>query len=176
MILVHSDPVSVAEPNEENIMLPDEHLNVLKKIYARIHGEDINWVVTGSVSFCLQGVPLSPNDIDIQTDEDGAYKIEELFSNRVIKEVEFSSTDKIRSHFGALMIHGIVVELMGGVQKYYDGEWEDPIDIDLHKKTVEIAGMEVPVLELSYEAEAYRRFGRVEMAEKLREYADKRVK
>ncbi|MEF8798198.1 MAG: hypothetical protein V5A79_02120, partial [Candidatus Bipolaricaulota bacterium] len=159
--------------NEENIMLPDEHLNVLKKLYNKIHDRDINWVVTGSVSFCLQGVPLSPNDIDIQTDEDGAYKIEDLFRDRVIKEVKFSSTDKIRSHFGALMIHGIVVELMGGVQKYYDGEWEDPIDIDLHKKTVAIAGMKVPVLELSYEAEAYRRFGRVEMANKLKTYAEK---
>jgi len=154
-------------------MIPDEHLNVLKKLYSEIHDKDINWVVTGSASFCLQGVPVSPNDIDIQTDEKGAYRIEELFRDRVIKEVEFSSTDRIRSHFGALMIHGILVELMGAVQKFYDGNWEDPIDIDAHKKFVHVDGMKIPVLELAYESLAYRRFGRVEMADKLRDYADK---
>lgn len=154
-------------------MIPDEHLNVLRKLYSRIHDSDINWVVTGSTSFCLQGVPVSPNDIDIQTDDKGAYRIEELFRDRVIKEVEFSSTDRIRSHFGALMIHGILVELMGAVQKFYDGEWEPPIDIDAHKKSVSVEGMEIPVLELAYESLAYRRFGRVEMADKLRDYSDK---
>ncbi len=164
---------SLINSDEVEIMIPDEHLNVLKRLYSKMHDRDINWVVTGSTSFCLQGVPVSPNDIDIQTDEDGAYKIEELFRHRVVTKVEFSSTEKIRSHFGALMIHGILVELMGAVQKYYDGSWEDPIDIDMHKKIVSVEGMDIPVLELAYESLAYRRFGRVEMAEKLREYADK---
>lgn len=154
-------------------MIPDEHLNVLQKLYSEIKGKGINWVLTGSTSFCLQGVPVSPNDIDIQTDEDGAYEIAELFSDRVIKEVEFSSTDRIKSHFGALMIHGVLVELMGAVQKHYDGGWEEPIDVDEHKKIVELENMEIPVLDLAYESRAYRRFGRVEMAEKLRKYAGK---
>jgi hypothetical protein len=153
-------------------MIPEEHLNVLRKLYDGIKGRDINWVVTGSVSFCIQGVPVTPNDIDIQTDEEGAYRIADLFQDRVIKEVEFSSTDRIRSHFGALMIHEVLVELMGAVQKYYDGEWEKPIDIESHKRIVEVEEMEVPVLDLGYEALAYRRFGRVEMAKKLKEYSE----
>ncbi len=153
-------------------MIPDEHLNALRKLYGEIQGREVNWVVTGSVSFCIQGVPVTPNDIDIQTDEAGAYKIAELFQDRVIKEVEFSSTDRIRSHFGALMIHGVLVELMGAVQKFYDGKWEEPIDIDAHKKIVELDDMEIPVLDLAYESLAYRRFGRVEMADKLEEYSE----
>ncbi|MBS3765430.1 hypothetical protein KGY71_02800 [Candidatus Bipolaricaulota bacterium] len=156
-------------------MIPDEHLNVIQKLYTRIKGKDINWVLTGSTSFCLQGVQVTPNDIDIQTDEDGAYEIADLFSDRVIKEVEFSSTGRIKSHFGALMIHGILVELMGAVQKFYDGEWEPPIDVNTHKRTVELEGMEIPVLDLAYESRAYRRFGRVEMAEKLRNHAEKEI-
>ncbi len=153
-------------------MIPDEHLNALRKLYEEIHGRDINWVVTGSLSFCIQGVPVTPNDIDIQTDEEGAYKIADIFQERVIKEVEFSSTDRIRSHFGALMVHGVLVELMGAVQKYYDGKWEEPIDIEAHKRIVEVEDMEVPVLDLGYESLAYRRFGRVEMADKLEEYSE----
>lgn len=153
-------------------MIPDEHLNVLRKLYSRIEDNGIDWVVTGSTSFALQGVPVTPNDVDIQTDESGAYEIEELFSDRVIKEVEFSSTERIKSHFGALMIHGILVELMGAVQKYYDGEWEPPIDIDRHKKFVSLEGMEIPVLDLAYESLAYRRFGRVETADRLEKFLD----
>ncbi|MFP4201340.1 MAG: nucleotidyltransferase domain-containing protein [Candidatus Acetothermia bacterium] len=153
-------------------MIPDEHLNVLRKLYSRIEDNGIDWVVTGSASFALQGVPVTPNDVDIQTDESGAYEIEELFSDRVIKEVEFSSTERIKSHFGALMIHGILVELMGAVQKYYDGEWEPPIDIDRHKKFVSLEGMEIPVLDLAYESLAYRRFGRVETADRLEKFLD----
>jgi hypothetical protein len=133
---------------------------------------ELNWVVTGSVSFCLQGVPVSPNDIDIQTDEPGAYEMERIFRDFLVREVKFSSTDRIRSHFGALMVDGVQVEIMGAVQKYYDGEWEDPIDIDRYKKFVTLEDMEIPVLNLSYEAEAYRRFGRLEMAEKLKRYAN----
>ncbi|MFP4135640.1 MAG: nucleotidyltransferase domain-containing protein [Candidatus Acetothermia bacterium] len=153
-------------------MIPDEHLNVLRKLYSRIEDNGIDWVVTGSASFALQGVPVTPNDVDIQTDESGAYEIEELFSDRVIKEVEFSSTERIKSHFGALMIHGILVELMGAVQKYYDGEWEPPIDIDRHKKFISLEGMEIPVLDLAYESLAYRRFGRVETADRLEKFLD----
>ncbi|MFP4507368.1 MAG: nucleotidyltransferase domain-containing protein [Candidatus Acetothermia bacterium] len=153
-------------------MIPDEHLNVLRKLYSRIEDNGIDWVVTGSTSFALQGVPVTPNDVDIQTDESGAYEIEELFSDRVIKEVEFSSTERIKSHFGALMIHGILVELMGAVQKYYDGEWEPPIDIDRHKKFISLEGMEIPVLDLAYESLAYRRFGRVETADRLEKFLD----
>jgi hypothetical protein len=153
-------------------MLPPEHLNVLRKLYSKLDGSEVNWVVTGSVSFCLQGVPVSPNDIDIQTDESGAYEIERTFKDFLVRKVKFSSTDRIRSHFGALMIDGVQVEIMGAIQKFYDGEWEDPIDIDRHKKIVTLEDMEIPVLNLSYEAEAYRRFGRLEMADKIKRYSD----
>jgi len=153
-------------------MLPQKHLEVLKKLYSRLEESDVNWVVTGSVSFCLQGVPVSPNDIDIQTDRASAYRLESLFSEYKVKEVRLSSTDRIKSHFGALRIEGVLVEIMGAVQKFYDGGWEDPIDIDRYKKIVNLEGMKIPVLNLAYEAEAYRRFGRLEMADKLKAYSE----
>ncbi len=152
-------------------MLPEKHKRALKKVHARLSGSDVNWAVTGSVSFCLQGVPLTPNDIDIQTDETGAYEIEEAFSDRVIREVKFSSTDRIKSHFGAFELEGVTVEIMGGIQKYYEGKWEDPIDIDCYKKFVNFKGIEVPVLDLSYEAKAYRRYGRIKRAAELEYYS-----
>src|SRR6266571_3524266 len=114
-------------------MIDSTYLNVLRKICTCLNRTNINWVVTGSLGFALRGVPVSPNDIDIQTDEAGAYEIEHRFSEFVVKEVMFSAAEKICSHFGALMIDGVKVEIMGGIQKRLaDGPWEEPVDLEHH--------------------------------------------
>ncbi len=86
---------------------------VLRKLYNELAGSGVNWVVTGSLNFALQSLPLTPHDIDIQTDTPGAYEIERRFASYVTRKVAFSSIERIRSHFGALQIDGITVELMG---------------------------------------------------------------
>lgn len=154
-------------------MIPTAYIVVLRQLFKELTERQITWVVTGSLSFALQGLPLEPHDIDIQTDTDGAYEIERCFSSRVIRKVAFSSTDHIRSHFGALQIEGIVVEIMGDIQKRVDenGLWEPPVDLKSHRQFVHIEGMEIPVLALAYEAQAYRKLGRWERARMLQEAA-----
>lgn len=93
-------------------MISPAHLNVLRKLYARLNDAEVNWAVTGSLGLALQGLPLEPRDIDIQTDEAGAYKIERLFPESVTEKVRFSSAERVRSHFGALLIDGIKVEII----------------------------------------------------------------
>ena len=149
------------------------YLNVLRQIHARLSNTDVNWVVTGSLGFALQGVPVQPNDIDLQTDKVGAYAIENLFSDLVIRKVKFSATERIKSHFGALQIDGIEVEIMGDIQKKgADGVWEEIVNLAHYRQMVEIAGMLVPVLSLEYEYQAYLKFGRVEQAKMLRRWLD----
>jgi len=157
-------------------MIPQTHLKVLYKLYERLKDSNVNWVVTGSLGFGLQGVPVEPHDIDIQTDKEGAYEIERLFSEFVVKPVKFRESERIRSHFGTLMIDGIKVEIMGGIQKKVNGEWEPPVDIDKYKRFVQIEGMEIPVLDLEYEYQAYLKLGRVEKAKMLKEFLEERGK
>ena len=88
-------------------MLNPDYLKVLRKIKERLNNISVNWAVTGSLGFALQGVPVEPNDIDIQTDKRGAYEIEYHLSEFVTKRVKFSSMERIRSYFGELMIDGI---------------------------------------------------------------------
>lgn len=119
----------------------------------------------------LQGVPVTVHDIDIQTDEDGAYEIERCFSECVIKPVRYSLSEQIRSHFGTLEIDGIKVEIMGDLQKRLgDQSWEEPVKVESHKQWVEIDGMQIPVLSLEYEYHAYLKLGRSEKAEILRNW------
>ncbi len=154
-------------------MIDPVYLNVLRQIHARLCNTDVNWVVTGSLGFALQGVPVQPNDIDIQTDKVGAYEIERRFSDVIIRKVKYSATERIKSHFGALQIDGIEVEIMGDIQKRgVDGVWEEIVDPAHYRQMVEIAEMLVPVLSLEYEYQAYLKFGRTERAKMLRRWLD----
>lgn len=152
------------------------HLTVLKMIHARLQNTTVNWVLTGSLAFALQGVPVTVNDIDVQTDRTGAYEIERLFNSFVKHRVQFSSTEKIRSHFGTLSIMGIQVEIMGDVQKRLrDGSWEPPFELDRYKKFIPFENEQLPVLSLAYEYEAYLKMGRVETATLLKGWLDERA-
>ena len=153
------------------------YLDVLRKIYTRLKNCDITWVVTGSLGFALQNVPAIPHDIDLQTDEAGAYEIERLFSEYVTRNVVFSSAEHIRSHFGALTIDGIKVEIMGDISKRLeDGTWEEPVELERYRQCVEVEGMRVPVLSLEYEYQAYMKLGRIEKAQMLRKVLQDRIK
>jgi hypothetical protein len=153
------------------------YLNILRQIYTRLKDSNINWVVTGSFGFALQNVPVTHQDIDLQTDEAGAYEIERLLSEHVTRNVAFSSAENIRSHFGALTIDGIKVEIMGDIAKRLeDGTWEEPVDLERYKQFVEVKGMQVPVLPLEYEYQAYLKLGRLEKAQMLRNVLQDRDK
>ena len=129
-------------------MIEQHYRNVLRKIYARLCDHQINWVVTGSLGMALQGMCLEVHDIDIQTDQRGAYAIESCFSEYVVRAVQYSATHRIRSHFGALEIDGVKVEIMGDIQKLLeDQKWEDPVPIEQYKHWVQYEGMQVPVLD-----------------------------
>ena len=119
----------------------------------------------------LQGMDMDIHDIDIQTDKDGAYEIENHFSEYVIKPVHYSASERIRSHFGALEMDGIKIEIMGDLQKRLDNQtWEEPVKVEEHKCWAEIYEMHIPVLSLEYEYQAYLKLGRIEKAEMLREW------
>ncbi|SFJ95488.1 nucleotidyltransferase domain-containing protein [Thermoflavimicrobium dichotomicum] len=148
-----------------------EYLDVLFEIHRRMENANILWALTGSLGMALQGVPVEVHDIDIQTNRSGAYRLEELFSAYVARRVAFSSTDRIRSHFGALNIRGIQVEIMGDIEKRLpDGTWEEPVDLRTVRHFIEVEGRRIPVLSLDYEYEAYLKLGRAEKADLIRKY------
>jgi hypothetical protein len=159
-------------------MIDPVFLNVLRQLYARLDGSDINWAVTGSLCFALQDVPMPEvHDIDLQSDAAGAYDIERLFTENISRKVEWSSTDKIRSHFGALSIDGVKVEIMGDVEKRVDeaSDWAAPPDLTQVKRYVQVDQMRVPVMDLEYEYEAYLSMGRTATAKLLRDWLAAKV-
>ena len=155
-------------------MIATRHLEVLRKIVTRLKDRSISWAVTGSLGIALQGVPVKVHDIDIQTDKDGAYEIERCFTECVVEPVRYSESERIRSHFGALEIDGVKVEIMGDVQKLLGEEgWEEAVEVESYRQWVETEGMRVPVMSLEHEYQAYLRLGRSEKAEMLRDWLEK---
>lgn len=151
-------------------MIPERFVKVIKMIHGKLTGSDIVWALTGSTSFAIQGIDVVPKDIDIQTDKEGAYRIEELFSEYVVERVKFKESELIRSHFGKLVIDGIDVEIMGDIQKKVDGNWEPPVNLPQYILFVDFQGLKLPVLSLEYEAEAYRKLQRYDKARMLNEF------
>lgn len=181
-------------------MIDPANIEALRTIREAAAG-DVTWALTGSLSFALQGVPVDPTDVDVQTDEPGAYALERRLSRlddaavAVRDPVSFSTGDGIRSHFGVLAVGGVRVEVMGALQKRVDGNWEPPVDVAERRTWIAVDGrhgapaddwsdrgadpggtegdasFRVPVLPLAYEATAYERLGRSERAALLREHA-----
>ena len=73
--------------------------------------------MTGSLGMQIQGMQLEVHDIDIQTDQAGAYQVESLFTEYMVEKVAFSTSKHIRSHFGALKIGGVKVRNHGKYRK-----------------------------------------------------------
>jgi hypothetical protein len=142
---------------------------VLTKLAPILKDANILWVLTGSLAFALQGIDLDVHDIDIQTDEKGAYEIARLFREHLIMPVSFSSTGLIRSHFGRLLVDGIKVEIMGDMQKRMrDGTWESAPDILALRRYLDFDDLRIPVFPLEYEHKAYLKLGRSQTSRLLR--------
>ena len=160
--------------------LPASFLPVLHQLHAALRGQDILWAITGSTGFALRGLPFTPNDIDLQTDAPGAYAVEKALHPFIVRPVAFSGTERIRSHFGQLRLDGVKVEIMGDVEKWVNGSldnlgtgsWEPPPDLAQHREFIQFEGIELPVLSLVYEREAYEKMGRSETAVILQQWLD----
>lgn len=154
-------------------MLDEAHLHALSVLYQVLEGSQVNWILTGSTGMALQGMPLEVHDIDVQTDQAGAYEIESMLREYVTRPVAFVCNERMRSHYGGLVIDGIEVEIMGDIQKPLPGGgWEEPEDLRRYKRWIPLQGMWIPVFSLAFEAEAYAKLGRVEKSARLRAWAE----
>lgn len=144
--------------------LPAGHVQALEVILGRISAEEVLWVLTGSAGLRLQGVDLLVNDLDLQGDAESVYIIEQRLTEFVHTPVHTWESERTRSLDGKAEMEGVEVELIGDIAKRgADGEWEPATDLS-RRIFIEWHGMNVPVLPLEIEAEAYAAMGRVEKA------------
>lgn len=154
---------------ESSRMVYPAYLSVLKRISDSLNDSDVAWAVTGSCSLVLQGMEVLVNDVDLQTDAVGAYAIQRALSPYLVKKVVFGTSRDVRSHFGAFLIDGVPVEVMGDVERRGpDGVWRPGPDVRALRVWLDTDGVRVPVLPLTYEYQVYCQLGRDDRAEEIR--------
>lgn len=155
--------------------LPLAILETLKILHARLAVAPFPWAITGSVGMALQGMALAPRDIDLQSDRAGAYAIQDLLAEFVEQPVALRESEEMRSHFGALRVGAVTVEIMGDVaRRGPDGAWQAPPALAAIIRRVALAGMDLPVLDLAHEYQAYLAMGRTERAEEIRRWLERK--
>ncbi len=60
-------------------MIPSRHRQTVRIVHDRLQDAHVDWAITGSLGLALHGIDVQVNDIDIQTDESGAYRIEQAY-------------------------------------------------------------------------------------------------
>jgi hypothetical protein len=133
--------------------------------------DGVTWAVTGSANLALQGVDLdsAPEDVDVLCDEPGAYTIEVAFSAESTELVSYREDPEkgIASHYGALDLDGVCVEIVGDAHYRAEGgdgevEWVPGADVAEEREFVDVDGSEVPVMPLEAEREGYEARGEEE--------------
>lgn len=148
--------------------------SVLKTIVKKLDDHEIPYVVTGGTSAALHGASVRVKDIDIELDEQGAYRFQELFNEYLERPVSIREGDKetirYRSAFGMFRMDGIQVEVMGGTQRWENNRWVDTFS--LTRELLELDGYPVQVTWLEEEVLAYIRRGRIERAAVCLQHCD----
>jgi len=155
-------------------LLEPKLVDVIEIICKRLRGKDIRWVVDGSLALFFHGVkiPSRPQDIDLNTDEMGAYRINEVLKEYEIRAVKWKKTEHIASHFGVFMINDIRVEVMGDLRI-----WNDDVShhcdmkyIIKKAKTVNIKGQLVRLMPLEESLIGYMLLERNRRVDEIKDY------
>lgn len=151
-------------------------IQALILLYTRLKDTKVCWAITGSMGMVIQGMDLEIHDIDLQSDREGTYEIQNLFPEYMTERVELKEGAEIRSYFGRMNVMGVKVELMGDMEHREPGnDWLGKPDLSCHIRRVDFEGMNLPVMDLEHEYIAYQLLGRPEKAAKIRAFLDRRT-
>lgn len=144
-------------------MVSRRHVDIVKLLCKRLANKNIHWMIVGSTNLSLQGVEVVEHDIDIATDKEGAYAIEEELAEFLIEPVEYKEAAQFRSHFGKFLIDGIEVEVMGEFEilNPQTNRWEHVSDPTLATE-IDFENTTIPVMELAHETKFYKIRGETE--------------
>jgi len=137
----------------------------LKTIANSMKNKKILWAVAGSTNLWLQGMKIKPNDIDIITTKKGAYEIEKSLKKYEIEKVHYRESETLASHYGKFIIKNIPVEVMGELRYKYAY-----LDCLRSRIFIKVNKVKIPCFALEAEIKAYKRLGRIEKSESVKNY------
>ena len=126
------------------------------------------WALIGSTSLAIQGVKVSPNDIDVLTDREGAFKIAKLLEKYQVRRLAFRRSDRFQSYFAEYRIQGIKVQVAGDMKIRYRGRWTSLLGRLESRTRVRVGRSMIPISSLREQLLSYQKLGRREDRAKIR--------
>ncbi len=146
--------------------LPEQHAQVLLFLIDKIPPAGLPWALTGSAGLRLQGLDISVNDLDLQTDAQTIYVLEQKLAGFIKTPVHVWQSEHMLSLYGQAQVNELQVEFMGDVRHRSPADiWEPSVDIASVRIWLTWRKLQVPVLSLNHEALAYEKMGRTQKAE-----------
>lgn len=145
--------------------LPEPLRAALAQLVPLLNATGAPWVMGGSCCLALQGVDVTPHDLDLCTDREGAYRIGEALRQVAVEQqpVRWGEGERIRSHRGLYQLGSVQVDIVGAAE-YREGEgWTNAVPpAEWQTTLVSLPGTRwmIPVWTLEYELTAYRRLQR----------------
>ena len=142
-------------------------VNTLKLISQRLNENKVIWAIVGSTNLALQGIEITPRDIDIILTIENLVKLKNIFPEYSVTEIEEKQSTRGSSYWRVLIeINGIEVEILGEKE---NGVYTDNL-LAGNKLEILLDDTNIFCLTLQSEIYAYRETGRqnrVEMIEKF---------
>jgi ubiquinone/menaquinone biosynthesis C-methylase UbiE len=135
---------------------------VLRRIAQTLAEAGVAYKLGGGAAIVLHGVPLPVKDLDIGTNVEDAYRFQDLFADHVIEPVTLRESEVYRSHLGRFDFDGVLVEVMGDLQRREGSKWVPTEAVT--ETTLDLEGAPVRVSWLEEAVLAYIRRGRLERA------------
>lgn len=136
---------------------------VVKKVAERMNSSEVKWVIVGTTNHLLQGMSVKLKDIDIIISHNDLEKIKSIFSDFKY-EISNSDNEGQKMNF---TFEGFEVEISADYKhsKYFKKRNEKE-----NIKILDLDGVQIPVYTLESEIECYELGGRMEKANKIKEF------
>ncbi|MEK6917854.1 MAG: hypothetical protein AABW51_02800 [Nanoarchaeota archaeon] len=156
-------------------MINEQFKDAIKVVYERLDNNTIGWALIGSTNLALQGMDLSPKDLDLVMKLDSLVYMPMLFSDYSTSRIEELKPDnsdpawtaKLQRH-PAFNVHfnigRVPVQILG---EYDDGDYVSKL-INRSLCYTKIGGLKIPSFTLETEADIYAETYRYEKAERIR--------
>jgi SAM-dependent methyltransferase len=146
-------------------LLPEPIRQTLVRLVPILNATSATWALSGSCCLALHGVLLTPHDIDIITDQEGAHRIGAALQ-QVAEErqaVAWGEGQHIHSHRGIYRLGEIEIDVVSAGELREGEDWIPPgPPSEWQTETMRLPGSEVTItaFTMQYEHDAYRRLQR----------------
>ena len=143
----------------------DKVKSVIKEIAEKLNKSQIKWALAGSANLNLQGIEITPIDIDIIVDYKDLERIAEIF-----KKYDPSDPVFIKNKEGEHIdfeINGVKVEVCGD---YNNGTYRKIREKDDATKIINLEGIPIVVFTLGSLIKAYEQTNRGDKIELIKQF------